>query len=620
MTLQTIPLAKLIPSAANVRKTGGASIEELAASIASTGLLNNLVVRPVLQDDGTPTGKYEVVAGGRRLAALKHLAKAKRIAKNVPVPCNVLDAENPTEVSLAENVIRLAMHPADQFEAFAALVEQGLDVEEIAARFGTSSGQVKKLLRLSAVSPHLVTVYREGGMTLEQLMAFAVTDDHEAQERVWSEKLERNPSGIRRALTEAWVDVGHRYARFVGIDAYVAAGGTVERDLFQEQHEGYLTDRTLLDRLVREKLDALGDELRAEGWQWVEMLPDSSSLAIHDLHRLTPETQPLSDEDQAEQDVLATEYDALASEDVDDEAVAERLEVIDARLQELSAKSAYWPDYVKSSAGVGLRIAHNGTVEIVEGLTREKHPARASNDNITEKKARPLLASSLVRSLSAQRSAALRVMLVEQPDVALEALVYTLALPLFYKATGLDTCLDIRIEHPALGKEDDSIEESPAMQRLVQRHETWTGMLPEADAFWPWLRTQSIERKLELLAFCTAQTLTAVQSKLDVPGYEQPKLAHADVLHTATALDMAQWWEPTRRTYLGRVSKDLMLQAVREARDPHAAASLNGDKREKMIARAEKKLAGTGWLPSLLRSPLASDAPAAEEPTVREAA
>ena len=46
------------------------------------------------------------------------------------------------------------------------------------------------------------------------------------------------------------------------------------------------------------------------------MLPDSSSLAIHDLHRLTPETQPLSDEDQAEQDVLATEYDALASEDV----------------------------------------------------------------------------------------------------------------------------------------------------------------------------------------------------------------------------------------------------------------------------------------------------------------
>lgn len=620
MTLQSIPLAKLIPSAANVRKAGGASIEELAASIASTGLLNNLVVRPVTQDDGTPTGKYEVVAGGRRLAALKHLAKTKRVAKNLAVPCNVLDAENPTEVSLAENVIRQAMHPADQFDAFAALAGQGLDAEEIAARFGTSSAQVKKLLRLSSVSPQLVTVYREGGMTLEQLMAFAVTDDHEAQERVWSEKLEHNPSGIRRALTEAWVDTRHRYVRFIGVDAYVAAGGAVERDLFQEEHEGYLTDRALLDRLVREKLDALGDELRAEGWQWVEMLPDSSSLALHDMHRLTPETQPLPEEEAAEQDALATEYDALASEDIHDEAVSERLEVIDARLQELSAKTTYWPDYVKSTAGVGLRIAHDGSVEIVEGLTREKRLARASNDNSTEKKARPLLASSLVRSLSAQRSAALRVMLAEQPEVALEALVYTLALPLFYRATGLDTCLDIRIEHPALGREDDSIEESPAMQRLVQEHETWIRELPEADAFWPWLRSQTIERKLELLAYCTAQTLTAVQTRLDVPGYEQAALAHADAVHTATALDMAQWWEPTRRTYLGRVSKDLMLQAVREARDPHAAASLNGDKREKMIARAEKKLAGTGWLPALLRSPLSSDEPGADEPTVREAA
>ena len=193
MTLQTIPLGKLVPSAANVRKTGGIPIDDLAASIASSGLLNNLVVRPHLRDDGTPTDKYEVVAGGRRLAALKRLAKQKRVAKNMAVPCNILEDGNATEISLAEDLIRQAMHPADQYEAYAALAEQGLGAEEIAARFGTTDAQVKKLLRLASVSPRLMAAYRDGAITLDHLMAFTVTGDHEAQERVWADGLDRSP-------------------------------------------------------------------------------------------------------------------------------------------------------------------------------------------------------------------------------------------------------------------------------------------------------------------------------------------------------------------------------------------------------------------------------------------
>ena len=91
-TVTDISLAKLVPSPANVRRTGaGTGIEALAASIQAHGLLQSLVVRPQLDATGRETDRHEVVAGGRRLAALRLLAKRKRIAKNTAIPCRVLD-------------------------------------------------------------------------------------------------------------------------------------------------------------------------------------------------------------------------------------------------------------------------------------------------------------------------------------------------------------------------------------------------------------------------------------------------------------------------------------------------------------------------------------------------
>jgi ParB family chromosome partitioning protein len=128
-----VSLSQLRPSKRNVRKTGGTSITDLAASIARVGLLQNLTV--ILASDGE---HYEVVAGGRRLAALKLLAKKRRIAKDYEVPClQVADASART-ASLTENEQRLGLHPADQFEAFAALIEEGRPLEDIAADFGVT--------------------------------------------------------------------------------------------------------------------------------------------------------------------------------------------------------------------------------------------------------------------------------------------------------------------------------------------------------------------------------------------------------------------------------------------------------------------------------------------------
>src|SRR5712691_183890 len=172
-----IPLDKLKKSPKNVRKVPHAKgeIEALAASIGARGLLQNLVVEPEIRKDA-PTGFYLVTIGeGRRLAQLLRV-KRKEIGKDEPVRCVIDSAPNAEEISLAENVIRSGMHPADEYEAFAKLHhQQGMSAEDIAARFGVTPAVVKQRLKLGAVSPKLIEGYRNDKLNLEQLMAFTIT-------------------------------------------------------------------------------------------------------------------------------------------------------------------------------------------------------------------------------------------------------------------------------------------------------------------------------------------------------------------------------------------------------------------------------------------------------------
>jgi ParB family transcriptional regulator, chromosome partitioning protein len=182
MTTTTIPLNKLLAWDGNVRKTDSdKAISELAASIKAHGLLQSLVVRK------DKRGKYAVIAGRRRLLALMSLAESGDLQATAPIACNILEDEaNAVEIGLAENVVREAMHPADEFEAFRALVDDGMPVPDIAARFGVTDTVVQKRLKLARVSPKLLDAFRRGDMTLQHVMAFTVSDDHAAQERVWS--------------------------------------------------------------------------------------------------------------------------------------------------------------------------------------------------------------------------------------------------------------------------------------------------------------------------------------------------------------------------------------------------------------------------------------------------
>src|ERR1700730_1210591 len=161
-------------------------------------------------------------------------------------------------------------------------------------------------------SPKLMLVYRDGGLTLEQLTAFVITEDHARQEAVYERlSYNRDATTIRRLLTETHVAATDRRAVFVGVEAYTEAGGTILRDLFTEDRGGYFEDVALLDLLVTAKLGREADALReAEGWKWTEVHLDFPHA--HGMRRTYPHPAELSDEEQAVLEAARCEVDQLA--------------------------------------------------------------------------------------------------------------------------------------------------------------------------------------------------------------------------------------------------------------------------------------------------------------------
>lgn len=223
---------------------------------------------------------------------------------------------------------------------------------------------------------------------------------------------------------------------------------------------------------------------------------------------------------------------------------------------------------------------------------------------------RPLPAH-LVENLTAHRTAALQECLASRPDVAFVAVTHALALRTFYReGYDLDTCVGIEPRTAALLRAAPGIAESRAGQAMARRHEDWARQLPQESAdLWGWIVAQDAETRLTLLAYCAARTVDAVHQSW---GQRRRELRHADQLTLAVGLDMADWWAPTRESYLAHVPKSRILEAVREGASEKDADDLDGLKKDAMIEYAERLLVGTRWLPEVLRSdPCGARAPAA---------
>jgi ParB family transcriptional regulator, chromosome partitioning protein len=367
--ITNIPLNKLTAWEGNVRKTQNkAGIDELAASIKAHGLQQNLVVRK----DGR---KFAVVAGGRRLKALQRLVKAGDIEATFEVPCRITDAADPAEISLAENAVREEMHPADQFEAFRDLADKGMPVTDIAARFGKSDSHILKILKLARVSPKILKAYRATGLTLEDVMAFTVTDDHQAQERVFSTMAPwQGAQEIRAALTENDITATDKRVKFVTLNTYEKAGGTTKRDLFSDDDSGvYIEDPALLDTLVTERLEKQARAVRAEGWKWIQVTADFAYQQSAEYRRMQAEPVSLTASEQKRLDKLQEEYTRLNDDWDDDDEELEarpRLDELEKLIAEIEDRDGIWTSEQLAMAGAVVFIDPQGKAKIERGFVR----------------------------------------------------------------------------------------------------------------------------------------------------------------------------------------------------------------------------------------------------------
>ena len=661
-----IPFNKLVLSQSNVRRVkAGVSIEDLAASIARRGLIQSLSVQPVIDAEGVETGMFEVPAGGRRFRALELLVKQKRLAKIAPVPCIVRDNDSEIlaeEVSLAENIERAPLHPLDQFRAFQDMRAKHMTEEEIAAAFFVPVNMVKQRLRLASVSQALLDVYADDGMTLEQLMAFTVSEDHARQQQVWDtikDAWSKEPYQIRRMLTETTVRASDKRAIFVGIEAYEAAGGTVMRDLFQSDDGGWLQDAGLLDRLVGEKLKAEAETIAAEGWKWIEVAVSFPYDAARGLQEITGTPLDLSPEEQATIDALNAEMAKLEAEyqDADElpDEVDQRLGEIETALASFEDRPVHYELADIAIAGVFVSIDANGSLTVDRGFARPEdvpvtrvegtgdgdsgsetdsvsgatagqtvqravitiggQPTETEDDD--EDDAIKPLPERLVIELTAYRTLALRDAVANNPHVAMTALLHKFVSDRFMTRM-YNGAMEAGVKHIYFPAQDESLADSPPARAVQERHDAWASDIPkDDDALWDWLAGLDDTSRMALLAHCVSYGVNALYERPNPhssSGVSQHtldmRLTQADRLTRATGLDMVEaGWRPTFGNYLNRVTKPRILEAVREAKGEQAAQLIDHLKKGDMAKEAERLLADSGWLPEPLRLADVADQP-----------
>jgi ParB family chromosome partitioning protein len=605
MIMQTIPLHQLRLSPRNARKTGGTDIDALAASIAAHGLLQNLTV--TIPADGGFDGA-EVVAGGRRLAALQLLASRGEIVDDYSVPvCIVADA-SALEASTAENTVREPMHPADQFTAFKGMVDAGEPIDDVAAHFGVSERIVRQRLKLANVDPQLVQIYRDDHMSLEQLHALALTDDHDAQRKAWfgvRQDYERQAYQLRDAITKTDVRADSGLAKFVGIDAYEAAGGTIRRDLFSERDEAWLCDRQLLDSLVRAKLEQLAQVERDAGWSWVETHLALDYQQLADYPAYAHSGDPVFSTDQHAR-VLAIEArmreieNSSEDEGADDDALNEEFADLEDELHAINDAAKTWPDGTKEKTGVLIFLSHNDLrierARLQPGQKPGKNGTIAGTpdtDKPIKAKPKPEHSDALLQTLSAHRSEVARCDVMNDPALALALIVDWLMAAALNKhddaqllSMSATSVRDARGVAQDIGKENQK-----PIAAAIKSYKNWS---PKAGKS----RLASLlempqQQLLNLLAIGIGMRLDGITAK--------PSHGGINAIQAVVGFDMADYWNPACDNYLARIPAAAVLAAVREARGNTVADNLKGLKKDALIAEAAMQLAGTGWLPKPLR-------------------
>jgi ParB family chromosome partitioning protein len=633
--IKTIPLNKLVESPRNVRRSSDAQADaELKADIEAHGLLQNLVVTSVRK----PRGCFAVEAGGRRRQALLALADEGKLPRDHPVCCLVVDSEEGREASLAENFQRRAMNPADECLAFSKLVEQGADPDAIALRFGLTVRFVEGRLRLARLAPVVFEALGAGEISLDVAKAYAATPDSERQayvfEQVSQSYMASHPDSIRRMMTQATVSGADRRARFVGEDAYVSAGGRIERDLFADCDDTRWLDVALLERLAFEKLEALAAATASEqGLAFVRPTLDGwiGYPATDGLRRVPMDTPPLTAEESARVDALEEEIGGLVGlledEETEDSARAEaesRIRALDSEIDAITNKPPLLDAEAKAGLGAFLMLDPEGRPRLDSGFYAEIRDSQSAGapecadcpaavervPDSPEAPHAPALPRRLVDELAIQRRDILAVHVAADPAFALDLATFLMADAIECRAfeKSGSTLSAARPSDPISGfrtpEARATLAEAEAIGRLDR---SWTKGATRGERFDAFRALPEAERA-SWLGHVVARTLEA---SVGVAG--DRACAFHDHLGAPLGVEIASWWRPTGANYFDRVPKAQALAALTAVGGPSLAGPYAKAKKPELaqacerifagdvIAEAGTKQSALAWVPEAMR-------------------
>jgi ParB family chromosome partitioning protein len=378
----TVLLSKLIPSKRNPRrvKPERDAHRRMVASIRAHGLLAPLVIRA----DENESGGFKVIAGNRRLTALREVYKDATRPPKVPCILRAVDDDTADALALAENFVREPMHPLDEAEAFAKLArEEAKGVEAIAAEFGVTVHYTRQRMRLATLADPIKAAYRQGGIDTATAEAFAsVPPDRQLE--VWQE-VGGNPQHaqhVRNVIAHAWID-----AQSATFDVSKLPESAVSKDLFAE--------RVLIERKVfmEAQAEALLNERQAlieEGWSEVIVGPQAD---VQDrLYAMSGAPQEYDESTTAKLRKLADKRSKLESkfaeldddndpDDVKAEALNTKLEALDDEEQVLIKDAEVrYSEATKAIGTVFLLLDPDGRVRREYRIPRQRHSASANGD------------------------------------------------------------------------------------------------------------------------------------------------------------------------------------------------------------------------------------------------
>ena len=624
--IQSIPLKKLVPSPRNVRKSSDVLADlQLRADIAARGLLQNLVVRKGKR------GKFEVEAGGRRLAALQALADEGTLSENHEVTCLVIEGEESEvrEASLAENFQRLAMNPADEAQAFASIIEAGATPEDVARRFGLTVRFVEGRLRLAGLAPCVFEALAEGTITLDMAKAYGAISDVERQAHVYAELQDAwyqiTPDTIRRMVLDATVRGSDPRAVLVGRDTYLAAGGRIERELFDDDASESWIDVALLEDLARKAMEeAAARTAQEHGLAWVR--PTLGNYVSHDLveglSRLPSEPAPMSEQEAQELGQLEADYDRVAAvledEDSDEDEVAkaeQELVVIDRAMRAINDRPPVLADELKQEAGAFLVLSRNGEPTLVPQFYAETEviaddgAIEAVRESGTAKPKGSSLSQRLLDELAMQRRDILAIHLVNDAALALDFMVFTLADAdgHDWRAKKASTLVGSVASGPVTGFEAMDAPASAALAEFAgSLDESWRSGESDVERFAKF-RALSDEARSAWLGHVVSRTLVAslaCEGERSVPLHE--------TLGSLLEIETAHWWRPTAANYFDRVAKARTLEALDAAGGPELVSRYAASKKAELASAAERIFSGNfigeaevkeraqAWVPAIM--------------------